>query len=314
MTGSRSDSGGGVVSYGALARWPSVIATITCTSYLPLAASGCDLRSAALRRARTDARRNPPGPAASPPRPSADRPLPRDNDQIIAATYHRYLPTEAELLERECVEGERVLRWMASSADQGAGGETSGAPRWEEMPYAEFLEARRRRMAEIIRVAYRKLGGDEEAETVAPPWFLPDAELVWTRIAETERALRALVRTVYVHRCGDAAAARIEAALPPPEREALARALRSRPAGADPLTVVDYLYLKQLPALLFANDVWGDAKARLGNVGDLKPRLTAAIDSIAPVRNEIAHVREVSTDRLAKASVACADVLALLKA
>jgi predicted nuclease of restriction endonuclease-like (RecB) superfamily len=42
--------------------------------------------------------------------------LPEDNDQIIAATYRRYLPTEAELqaeLEREREEAERVLRLTA---------------------------------------------------------------------------------------------------------------------------------------------------------------------------------------------------------
>jgi predicted nuclease of restriction endonuclease-like (RecB) superfamily len=48
--------------------------------------------------------------------------LPEDNDQIIAATYRRYLPTEAELaaeLERERAEAERVLRLTAPSADRG---------------------------------------------------------------------------------------------------------------------------------------------------------------------------------------------------
>lgn len=42
--------------------------------------------------------------------------LPEDNDQIIAATYRRYLPTEAEL-ERERAEAERVLRLKAPPAD-----------------------------------------------------------------------------------------------------------------------------------------------------------------------------------------------------
>ena len=32
------------------------------------------------------------------------------------------------------------------------------------------------------------------------------------------------------------------------------RALRTRPAGSDPLSIVDYLYLAQLPPLLFASD------------------------------------------------------------
>jgi hypothetical protein len=46
--------------------------------------------------------------------------LPEDNDQIIAATYRRYLPTEAQLaaeLERERAEAERLLRLTAPSAD-----------------------------------------------------------------------------------------------------------------------------------------------------------------------------------------------------
>jgi hypothetical protein len=33
-------------------------------------------------------------------------------------------------------------------------------PRWELMEYDEFLRERRRRMADIIRVAFRRLGGD----------------------------------------------------------------------------------------------------------------------------------------------------------
>lgn len=46
--------------------------------------------------------------------------LPEDNDQIIAATYRRYLPIEAELAaERERAEAERVLRLTAPSADRG---------------------------------------------------------------------------------------------------------------------------------------------------------------------------------------------------
>jgi len=38
-----------------------------------------------------------------------------------------------------------------------------------------------------------------------------------------------------------------------------------------------------------------------------------AVNQIAPVRNEIAHVREVGRDRLLRASVACADVLEILR-
>jgi hypothetical protein len=185
---------------------------------------------------------------------------------------------------------------------------------WEKMPYETFQQHRRTRMADIVRAAFRKLGGEEDATPIAPPWFMPGAELVWGRIVETERALRALVRDVYQKRFDANAAQKIESAIPERERESLGRALRSRPPGADPLSVVDYLYIAQLPPLLFANDVWGDAKKRLGNRDDSKQQLSSAIGHITQVRNEIAHVREVSPDRLQKANVACGDVLAMLGA
>lgn len=181
------------------------------------------------------------------------------------------------------------------------------------MAYEEFLRERRRRMADIIRVAFRQLGGEAEAPPLTPPWFLPGSESVWQRIVETERALRSVVREVYAARFGEAAARRIAEALPERERETLARGLRSRPDGADALSVVDYLYLGQLPALLFATDIWAAARDRFGGSQDSKLRLQAAVSQISAVRNEIAHVREVEPDRLLRASVACADVLEMLR-
>jgi hypothetical protein len=136
---------------------------------------------------------------------------------------------------------------------------------------------------------------------------------VWRRIVNTERALRALVREVYVGRFGDTAARRIDEALPERDRETLARALRARPAGSDPLSVVDYVYLAQLPPLLFATDVQQDTRLRLSGAPEVKQKLQSAVGLIAPVRNEIAHVREVEPDRLLRASVACSDVLEMLK-
>jgi hypothetical protein len=183
---------------------------------------------------------------------------------------------------------------------------------WERMDYEEFIRQRRTRMAELIRVAFRQLGGEADAAPLAPPWFLPGAEVVWQRIVDTERALRSLVREVYASRFGDTAAETIQAKLPERDRESLMRALRSRPPGSDPLTVVDYLYLGQLPPLLFANDVWQEVRSRLRDEADAKQRLQGAVGQIAPVRNEIAHVREVAPDRLLKATVACDEILALL--
>jgi hypothetical protein len=184
---------------------------------------------------------------------------------------------------------------------------------WETMEYEEFLRERRRRMADIIRVAFRQLGGEPNAPPLTPPWFLPGAEAVWQRIVETERALRGVVREVYTARFGEAASRRIEEALPEREREGLARALRARPAGAEVPSIVDYLYLGQLPTLLFEADVQQEARGRVSRAQDVKQRLVAAVSQIAPVRNEIAHVREVDRDRLLRADLACADVLEMLK-
>jgi hypothetical protein len=130
---------------------------------------------------------------------------------------------------------------------------------------------------------------------------------------ETERKLRHVVREVYAARFGEAAARRIEGALPERERDTLTRALRARPAGSEPLSIVDYLYLGQLPRLLFEADVQQEARGRFSKGQDPKQRLLAAVDQIAPVRNEIAHVREVNRDRLLRANVACTDVLEMFQ-
>ncbi len=78
------------------------------------------------------------------------------------------------------------------------------------------------------------------------------------------------------------------------------------------MSIVDYTYLGQLPPLLFVNDVWQDARERLGGAADAKQKLVAAIQQIAPVRNEIAHVREIPAERLKRADVACDEVLRTL--
>ena len=184
---------------------------------------------------------------------------------------------------------------------------------WESMEYEEFLRERRRRMADIIRVAFRQLGGEPDAPPLTPPWFLLGAEVVWQRIVDTERALRSVVREVYATCFGEAAAQKIQEALPERERETLVRALRARPVGSEPLSIVDYLYLGQLPALLFAVDAWQEARRRFGDAPDVKQRLQSALNRIAPVRNEIAHIREVDRDRLLRATVACADVLEMVQ-
>lgn len=184
---------------------------------------------------------------------------------------------------------------------------------WETMDYDSFLKERRTRMADIIHVAYRKLGGEAESSPLSPPWFLPGSEEVWRSIGEVERTLRRLVRETYEMKFGFTAAEQITQSLTDVERVNLLRALRARPADADPLTVVDYLYLGQLAGLLFASSVWNDVKTAVKAPPDFKKRFQSLIDVISPVRNEIAHVREVSRERLLRANLACTDLTGLLR-
>ena len=239
-----------------------------------------------------------------PARTGPDRP-----DEVVAIEHHIYgtkspLWYVPRLREKLNIDNDRWGRLCAEHALPLG---------WESMAYEEFLRDRRRSMADIIRVAFRQLGGESDAPPVTPPWFLPGAEAVWQRIAETERALRGVVRDVYLARFGDSAASRIEAAVPEGERQTLSRNLARRPAGADPLSIVDYLYLGQLPTILFASDAQQEARTRFSSAQDPKPRLLAAVSQIVPVRNEIAHVREIDRDRLLRATVACADILEMLK-
>ena len=207
--------------------------------------------------------------------------------------------------ERQC--RSPMTKWGRMCAEQAL------PPGWEGMSYEEFLASRRPRMADLIRIAFRTLGGEADGLPLTPPWFLPGAEIVWQQIVETERALRGLIREVYSKLFAGEAARHIEEALDTHAREALGRALRSRPAGADPLSVVDYLYLAQLPGLLFSDRAWQEARTRFDGGPEAKRKLQAAVDSIGPVRNEIAHVREVASDRLQRASLACSDVLGMLR-
>lgn len=221
-----------------------------------------------------------------------------DNNLVGSQSPAKYVPRLRAKFDKE--------QWGRMCAEHAL------PPGWESMMYEEFLVARRPRMAEIIHIAFRKLGGEASASPLVPPWFLPGAEVVWQRIGDVELKLRNIVREVYQQRFGDNASAAIEGALDAREREVLARAVRNRPAGVDGLGVVDYLYLAQLPGLLFKPDVWQCARTSFGGDSEAKRKLQIAIDQITPVRNEIAHVREVAPEKLQRANLACADILAML--
>jgi hypothetical protein len=224
-----------------------------------------------------------------------------DNSVIGSRGPAQYVP---RLRERLKIDDDRWARMCAEHALPLG---------WEMMGYDEFLHERRKRMADIAHAAFRQLGGTVEGAVLSPPWFLPGSEDVWKRIATTEVALRGLVRDVYMGRFGDNAATKIESTLGEREREGLRLSLRSRPSGAQPLSIVDYLYLQGLPTLLFSTEVWQDVRERIGGDKETKGRLQAAIQNIVKVRNEIAHVRDVPHDELMRASVACGDVMEMIR-
>lgn len=86
---------------------------------------------------------------------------------------------------------------------------------------------------------------------------------------------------------------------------AVQRALSARPAAQIRSALSAYIYAAQLPPLFFfLSEVWQDARLRFGGAQDAKQRLQAAIQQIVPVRNEIAHVREIPPGRLKRADVA----------
>ena len=95
------------------------------------------------------------------------------------------------------------------------------------------------------------------------------------KIAETERALRRVVREVYASRFGELAASEHRRGVPERERQS-SRGPCGRAPGAEPLSIVDYLYLGQLPALLFAADVRQEARRALHRCTGSQQRLQAA--------------------------------------
>jgi hypothetical protein len=59
---------------------------------------------------------------------------------------------------------------------------------------------------------------------------------------------------------------------------------------------------------MFSVEAWQEARRHFGEAPDAKQKLQNALSRISPVRNEIAHVREVEPDRLMHASVACGEI------
>ena len=102
--------------------------------------------------------------------------------------------------------------------------------------------------------------------------------------------------------------------VPEREREIARAGSQGRPAGSRPAQH------RRLPLSrpvatppVSPKDVRQDARTPLGRRAGREAAAPVGSRHIAPVRNEIAHVREIDQDRLLRASVACSDVMGMLQ-
>jgi hypothetical protein len=151
-------------------------------------------------------------------------------------------------------------------------------------------------------------------ETVVAEQGTPSEENVWALVRETELAGRRIVGDRYTNRWGAGAEGKMEDAL---GREAWERIIKNRGdhkyrAGREPLeerAILDFTYLGQLGQLMLWGPAWDMFRHLFGDKRDLEDLLKG----IAPVRNDMAHFRNVPDKELARCRVASDDLLAVLE-
>jgi energy-coupling factor transporter ATP-binding protein EcfA2 len=151
-------------------------------------------------------------------------------------------------------------------------------------------------------------------ETVEAEKGTPSEENVWALIRETELAGRRLIIERYTNRWGTAADGRMQDAL---GREAWDRIIKNRGdhkyrAGREPAdeqAILDFAYLGQLGQLM----LWGPAWDMFRHLFRDKRDLEDLLKGISPVRNDMAHFRNVPDKELARCRVASDDLLAVLE-
>ncbi len=183
---------------------------------------------------------------------------------------------------------------------------------WEAMEYDDFLAARRTLMARVIRQGFAALSSPGDgAVTLAEG--TPDEQKVWALIPKAELRLREIVSKAYLGKWEDTAEARMRTVLGDKSWETVERNRQkdARKIGAalNQASALDYVYLRQLVDLLVANDVSETFKSAFKE----KQRLVGLVDSITPVRNDLAHFRSVAPLELDRCRIACMDLLNLLQ-
>lgn len=151
-------------------------------------------------------------------------------------------------------------------------------------------------------------------DTVGAEEGTPAEENVWALVRETELAGRRLVGDRYTNRWGTSAEGKMHDAL---GREAWGRVNKNRDdykyrPGREPLeklAILDFTFLGQLGQLM----LWGPAWDMFRHLFRDKRDLEDLLKGIAPVRNDMAHFRNVPDKELARCRVASDDLLAVLE-
>jgi len=188
---------------------------------------------------------------------------------------------------------------------------------WEHLSYDDFLQQRRRLMANIIRRGFDALGNQDGPEIDVRSFGAPNEVEVWKLLEQVEVELRALIAAKYALRWGAAAEARLRKAFS--EKELVdADARRQKHVSAYPLSpgqvstggFLDYLYVNDLARLVTANDMWDHFSPLFDNKKDT---LNNRLQQITPVRNDQAHHRRVPENELLRCKLACDDLLTMMR-
>ena len=188
---------------------------------------------------------------------------------------------------------------------------------WEHMEYADFLEARRPLLSEVIRQGFESLVPDADSVTGTP--YISDGTKsereVWLLIEDLEKRLRTIVMKKYSDRWGAKAEVKMRELLGEAQSTGIDKN-REKTEKTYPLAdktsslnnFLDYSYLGQLAMLMEAKQAWEIFREPFTD----KRHLQDLMKAIVPVRNDTAHFRSVPQKELDRCKLAVDDLQGLL--
>jgi hypothetical protein len=156
--------------------------------------------------------------------------------------------------------------------------------------------------AAVFALAYRQRVEKEDAELEFQPATDPD---IFTIISVLEKRLRGVVRQQYEFsmKTLDKVHEKFETVLGNKEYAEIAKRLKhSRNSGSVAIEFMDFMYLKQISQLMFAEWQWF-----AGEFGE-KIWLNSRLEKIIQVRNDLAHSRIVNSQDSATALRYCEEI------